>query len=150
MKEPSSTHLHGNRIELAGPQFSVPDGPNVDAFMIQCIIVKPSCCVCVSQAETTQAGLRPEQQAKHQVVLQPYMTFNSRQQNYIYISSGSNTVSVGETLILRLHIAAAEPAYKDAIKQITYLVRRHITSHSNTEHLESFVRKLLLSRSGDQ
>uniref|UniRef100_UPI0037E9C17B venom factor-like n=1 Tax=Semicossyphus pulcher TaxID=241346 RepID=UPI0037E9C17B len=73
-------------------------------------------------AETTQAELRPEQQAKHQVSVRPYVTFNRRQRNYLYISTGTNTVSVGDRLSLKLSISTAEQSSRDDIKHITYLV----------------------------
>ncbi|XP_035515263.1 venom factor-like [Morone saxatilis] len=73
-------------------------------------------------AETTQANLRPEQQAKQQITVQPYVTFNQRQRNYLYISTGTNRVSVGDGLSLKLTTAAADQTHRDLIKQITYLV----------------------------
>ncbi|XP_050926350.1 complement C3 isoform X8 [Lates calcarifer] len=73
-------------------------------------------------AETTQAGLRPDQQAKQQITVHPYMTFNQRQRNYLYISTGTNTVSVGDRLSLMLTITVADQTHKDLIKHITYLV----------------------------
>uniref|UniRef100_A0A672FYF9 Complement component c3b, tandem duplicate 2 n=1 Tax=Salarias fasciatus TaxID=181472 RepID=A0A672FYF9_SALFA len=54
------------------------------------------CISCVSQAETTQAGLRPEQQARQQMTVQPYAAFDRRQQNYLAISTG--------TLVFRLQV----------------------------------------------
>lgn len=81
------------------------------------------------QVETTQADLRPEQQAKQQVTVQPFVTFNQRNKNYLYISTGTNRVSVGDNLSLKLSITVADQADKEHIKQITYLVRQehHIT-----------------------
>ncbi|GLD63856.1 complement C3-like protein, partial [Lates japonicus] len=73
-------------------------------------------------AETTQAGLRPDQQAKQHITVHPYMTFNQRQRNYLYISTGTNTVSVGDRLSLMLTITVADQTHKDLIKHITYLV----------------------------
>ncbi|KAE8300564.1 A.superbus venom factor 1 [Larimichthys crocea] len=72
--------------------------------------------------ETTQADLRPEQQAKQQVTVQPFVTFNQRNKNYLYISTGTNRVSVGDNLSLKLSITVADQADKEHIKQITYLV----------------------------
>uniref|UniRef100_A0A4W6EED3 Complement component c3b, tandem duplicate 2 n=1 Tax=Lates calcarifer TaxID=8187 RepID=A0A4W6EED3_LATCA len=72
-------------------------------------------------AETTQAGLRPDQQGKEQVIVHPYMTFNQQRQNYLYISAGTNTVSVGDGLSLKLTITA-DQTQRDLIKHITYLV----------------------------
>lgn len=77
----------------------------------------------VSQAETAQPDLRPEQQAKQQITVHPYVTFNPNQQNYLYISTATNTVSLGDTLSLKLSINTADPTHKDLIKHITYLVR---------------------------
>ncbi|XP_040003011.1 complement C3-like isoform X3 [Xiphias gladius] len=73
-------------------------------------------------AETTQADLRPDQQARQQITIRPYATFNQRQQNYLYISKGANTVSVGERLSLKLTITTADQTHKDLVKHITYLV----------------------------
>ena len=78
----------------------------------------------VSQAETTQADLRPEQQAKQQITVQPYVPFNRRHQNYLYISTRTNKVSVGDRLSMDLKIVTSEPAHRDLVKHITYLVRR--------------------------
>uniref|UniRef100_A0A3B4ZLY2 Complement C3-like n=1 Tax=Stegastes partitus TaxID=144197 RepID=A0A3B4ZLY2_9TELE len=72
--------------------------------------------------ETTQAGLRPEQQAKKQVTVHPYATFDSIQRNYLYISTGTNTVSVGEGLSLKLSISVAQQTQREFVKHITYLV----------------------------
>ncbi|KAM7010094.1 complement C3-like [Tautogolabrus adspersus] len=73
-------------------------------------------------AETTQADLRPEQQARHQELILSYVSQNRRQQNYLYISTGTNKVSVGERLSLKLSIVTAEQTSKDLIKHVTYLV----------------------------
>ncbi|XP_058497234.1 complement C3-like [Solea solea] len=74
-------------------------------------------------AETTQAGLRPDQQAKTQITILPYMSFNPRQQNYLYISTGTDTVSVGDRLSLKLTVVTAEQTGKSFTTQhITYLV----------------------------
>ncbi|XP_070684604.1 venom factor-like [Pempheris klunzingeri] len=73
-------------------------------------------------AETAEVGLRPEQQAKKQVTVKPYVTFNKDQRNYLYISTGTNRVSVGDRLALNLNLAAADQTIKESIKHITYLV----------------------------
>uniref|UniRef100_A0A3Q1H0X2 Uncharacterized protein n=1 Tax=Anabas testudineus TaxID=64144 RepID=A0A3Q1H0X2_ANATE len=73
-------------------------------------------------AETIQADLRPDQQAKQQITVQPYATFSQKQQNYLYISLGTNTVSVGDRLSLKLEIKTAEQTHRDLIKEVTYLV----------------------------
>ncbi|XP_061563254.1 complement C3-like [Cololabis saira] len=73
-------------------------------------------------AVTTQADLRPDQQAKQQITVQPYTTFNRRQQNYLYISTSTNTVSLKERLSLDLSISTSDPSHKELIKHITYLV----------------------------
>ncbi|XP_054634136.1 complement C3-like [Dunckerocampus dactyliophorus] len=70
-------------------------------------------------AETTQAGLKPEQQAKNQMFLFPYLAMLS--QSYLYISTSTNTPSVGDTLSLKLTIAA-EQIHRDNIQHVTYLV----------------------------
>ncbi|XP_028301630.1 A.superbus venom factor 2-like [Gouania willdenowi] len=73
-------------------------------------------------AETAQAGLRPEQQAKHQVTVQPYETFDQNNQNYLYISTGSNMVSKGDRVSFKLIISCKEKTHRSLIKHITYLV----------------------------
>uniref|UniRef100_A0A3B3WZA9 Complement component c3b, tandem duplicate 2 n=1 Tax=Poecilia mexicana TaxID=48701 RepID=A0A3B3WZA9_9TELE len=72
-------------------------------------------------AETAQADLKPEQQAKQQITLQPYMTSRG-QQNYLYISTGTNRVSVGDRLSLQFSISLSDPSHREFIKHITYLV----------------------------
>ncbi|XP_070772937.1 complement C3-like [Enoplosus armatus] len=71
-------------------------------------------------AKTAQADLRPEQQAKQQITVQPYDTLNH--ENYLHISTGTNTVSVGGSLSLRIQIVTADQTHREHIKQITYLV----------------------------
>ncbi|XP_041838364.1 complement C3-like [Melanotaenia boesemani] len=73
-------------------------------------------------AETTQTDLRPDQQARQQIIVHPYTAFNSDRQNYLYISTSANTVSVGDRLSLHFSIRAADQAHRDLIKHITYLV----------------------------
>ncbi|CAN9510720.1 unnamed protein product [Ophioblennius macclurei] len=73
-------------------------------------------------AKTTQAGLRPEQQARQQITVQPYSTFNKQQQNYLSISTGANSVSVGDTLSVTLSVVTADQTHKEFIKHITYMV----------------------------
>ncbi|KAK5865371.1 hypothetical protein PBY51_019649 [Eleginops maclovinus] len=73
-------------------------------------------------AETVQAGLRSEQQAKQQITVQPFIAFIRRNQNYLYISTGSNTVSVGDRLSLKLSITVADPTHRQHITHITYMV----------------------------
>ncbi|KAK2817445.1 hypothetical protein Q5P01_025636 [Channa striata] len=73
-------------------------------------------------AETAQADLRPEQQARQQIYVQPYAAFSQSQQNYLHISAGSKTVSVGGSLSLKLTITAASKTHRDLIKHVTYLV----------------------------
>ncbi|XP_070847577.1 venom factor-like [Chaetodon trifascialis] len=73
-------------------------------------------------AETVQADLRPEQQAKQQITVQPHLTFNRGKQNYLYISTGTNRVSLRDRLSLKLNIVAADQTTRKFIKHITYLV----------------------------
>ncbi|XP_031732921.1 venom factor-like isoform X2 [Anarrhichthys ocellatus] len=73
-------------------------------------------------AETMQADLRPEQQAKQRVTVQPYVPFNYQHQNYLYISTGTTAVSVGDLLPLKLTVAPADPTHRQFITHITYLV----------------------------
>ncbi|KAK5620662.1 hypothetical protein CRENBAI_020815 [Crenichthys baileyi] len=73
-------------------------------------------------AETAQADLRPDQQAKQQVTVHPYTVFNQGQQNYLYISTGTNTVSVGERLTLQFSASVSHQSHREFIKHITYLV----------------------------
>ncbi|XP_023276467.1 complement C3-like [Seriola lalandi dorsalis] len=72
--------------------------------------------------ETAQVHLRPDQQARQQITVQPYISFNNERSNYLYISSGENRVSVGETMSLTLTIRAADQKHRDFIKHISYLV----------------------------
>ncbi|XP_032419209.1 complement C3-like isoform X2 [Xiphophorus hellerii] len=72
-------------------------------------------------AETAQADLKPEQQAKQQITLHPYTTRRG-QQNYLYISTGTNRVSVGERLLLQFSISLSDQSHREHIKHITYLV----------------------------
>ncbi|XP_029948737.1 venom factor-like [Salarias fasciatus] len=76
----------------------------------------------IIMAETTQAGLRPEQQARQQMTVQPYAAFDRRQQNYLAISTGSSSVSVGDMLSIKLSIITADQTHRDFIKHITYMV----------------------------
>ncbi|KAM3865316.1 venom factor-like [Diretmus argenteus] len=73
-------------------------------------------------AETTQEGLRPEQQAKAQTIVHPYRPFDHYRQNYLYISTGTNMVSVGDTLSLTLTISTADESHRELITHLTYLV----------------------------
>lgn len=85
---------------------------------------------CLIQVETVRADLRPEQQAKEQVTVQPFFAFDRQQQNYLYVSSGTNKVSVGDQLSLKLSISTSDPNVRQHIKHITYVVRQrhHRTS----------------------
>ncbi|XP_061770767.1 complement C3-like [Nerophis ophidion] len=69
--------------------------------------------------ETMQAGLKPDQQAKNQIILLPYRTRLSM--TYLHISTSTNTASVGDRLSFKLTIAA-EPKVRDRVRHITYLV----------------------------
>ncbi|XP_051940569.1 complement C3-like, partial [Hippocampus zosterae] len=73
-------------------------------------------------AETQQADLRPEQQAKVSTFLFPYLTFSRQTPNYLYISSSTNTASPGDTLAFKLTIDAADQHIRQHIKHLTYLV----------------------------
>lgn len=77
-----------------------------------------------TQAETVQADLRPEQQAKQEVKVYPFLSFNGQQQNYLYISSGTSKVSVGDQMSLKLSITASDPMTRNNIQHVTYVVRR--------------------------
>lgn len=78
----------------------------------------------ISQAKTVQADLKPEQQAKQEITVQPYAASNIHQGNYLYISTGTNTVSAGDRLSLKLSITTADPSHRPYIKHITYMVRQ--------------------------
>ncbi|XP_036805105.1 venom factor isoform X1 [Oncorhynchus mykiss] len=73
-------------------------------------------------AETKQTGLQPEQQARQQMTLHPYTPFDQQRQNYLYISTGTTTVSLGQSLGLSLHINTADKAHRELITHLTYLV----------------------------
>ncbi|KAM4611258.1 venom factor-like [Polymixia lowei] len=71
--------------------------------------------------QTTQEGLTPEQQARHQTTVYPYTPFNRRHHNFLYISTGTNMMSVGETLSLGLTISVVD-SHRELITHLTYLV----------------------------
>ncbi|KAL1005734.1 hypothetical protein UPYG_G00063300 [Umbra pygmaea] len=73
-------------------------------------------------AETAQAGIKPEQQARVQKNLQPYMPFDQERPNYLYISTGTSTASLGQSLGISLHIKTVDRAHRELITHITYLV----------------------------
>uniref|UniRef100_A0A3Q3AZ10 Complement component c3b, tandem duplicate 1 n=1 Tax=Kryptolebias marmoratus TaxID=37003 RepID=A0A3Q3AZ10_KRYMA len=73
-------------------------------------------------AETAQADLRPDQQASKQITVHPYVPFDQNQKNYLYISTGTNTVSVGESLSLQFSVSLSDPTNREHIKYITYMV----------------------------
>ncbi|XP_018528014.1 complement C3 isoform X2 [Lates calcarifer] len=73
-------------------------------------------------AEIMQDGLRPEQQVKTHTFVEPYETFNQDRRNYLHISAGTNAVSVGDGLSVKLTIKTADQTQRDLIKHITYLV----------------------------
>ncbi|KAM4595769.1 complement C3-like [Fundulus diaphanus] len=73
-------------------------------------------------AETVQADLRPDQQAKQQFTVHPYTTFSGVQKNYLYISTDTNTASVGERLSLQFSISSSDESHRQFINHITYLV----------------------------
>uniref|UniRef100_A0A3P9LX36 Complement component c3b, tandem duplicate 2 n=1 Tax=Oryzias latipes TaxID=8090 RepID=A0A3P9LX36_ORYLA len=72
--------------------------------------------------ETIQADLRPDQQARTQITLQPYVAFNQHQQNYLYISTGSKSVSVGDRVSLDISVKMSIQENRKLVKHITYLV----------------------------
>lgn len=78
----------------------------------------------LTQAETVRADLRPEQQGKRQITVQPFLPFSRHQQNYLYVSSGTNKVSLGDRLALKLSISTSDPTVREHVKHITYVVRR--------------------------
>ncbi|GLD73159.1 complement C3-like protein, partial [Lates japonicus] len=73
-------------------------------------------------AEIMQDGLRPEQQVKTHTFVEPYETFNPDRRNYLHISAGTNAVSVGDGLSVKLTIKTADQTQRDLIKHVTYLV----------------------------
>uniref|UniRef100_A0A3Q2CWB6 Complement component c3b, tandem duplicate 2 n=1 Tax=Cyprinodon variegatus TaxID=28743 RepID=A0A3Q2CWB6_CYPVA len=73
-------------------------------------------------AETAQPDLGIDQQAKQQITVHPYMNVHQRQQNYLHISTGTNKVSVGETLSLRFFISLSDQSHREFVKHVTYLV----------------------------
>eukprot|EP00063_Salmo_salar_P011192 XP_013986027.1 PREDICTED: cobra venom factor-like [Salmo salar] len=79
-------------------------------------------CPQIITAETKQTGLQPEQQARQQMTLHPYTPFDRQRQNYLYISTGTTTVSLGQSLGLSLHINTADKAHRELITHLTYLV----------------------------
>ncbi|XP_068177027.1 complement C3-like [Antennarius striatus] len=73
-------------------------------------------------ATTIQADLRSEQQAKQQMSVKPYSTYSWRHRNYLYVSTGTNRVSVGDRLSLTLTISTTQQSDRELVKHITYLV----------------------------
>ncbi|XP_075871782.1 complement C3-like isoform X2 [Nelusetta ayraudi] len=73
-------------------------------------------------AETAQAGLRPEQQARQDITVMPYISFDRRRPNFLYISTGINRVSVGDRMSFSLNIVTAEAEHRQLVKHVTYLV----------------------------
>ncbi|XP_029015801.1 complement C3-like [Betta splendens] len=73
-------------------------------------------------AETAQAALRPDQQARTHIRVEAYTPHSQVQQNYLYISAGTNSASVGDRLSLKLIITTADKTHRDLIQQVTYLV----------------------------
>ncbi|KAM9363777.1 venom factor-like [Symphorus nematophorus] len=73
-------------------------------------------------AETAEPGLRPDQQAKTQVTVHPYTPINSHKKNYLYISAGTNRVTVGSRLFLTLSIFTEDESHRTHIAHVTYLV----------------------------
>ncbi|XP_056135701.1 complement component c3b, tandem duplicate 2 [Lampris incognitus] len=73
-------------------------------------------------AVTVQDGLRPEQQAKHQTVVRPYIPFNRRQQNFLHISADKYVVSLGDTLSVEPTISTIDDAHRELVTHLTYLV----------------------------
>uniref|UniRef100_A0A667WKL1 Complement component c3b, tandem duplicate 1 n=1 Tax=Myripristis murdjan TaxID=586833 RepID=A0A667WKL1_9TELE len=76
----------------------------------------------IISAETTGGNLSPEQQARYQSTVQPYMPQSTSEQNYLYISTGTNTVSAGDSLAVTMTIKTGELALREFIKHLTYLV----------------------------
>lgn len=76
----------------------------------------------ISQAETAQAGLRPEQQARQDITVMPYISFDRRRPNFLYISTGTNRVSVGDGTSFSLNIVTAVAEHRQLVKHVTYLV----------------------------
>ncbi|XP_030585665.1 complement C3-like [Archocentrus centrarchus] len=73
-------------------------------------------------AETMQDGLRPEQQARQEITVQPYTPQNRHQQNYLHISTGSSTVSLGQTIFVTFTVIPQNGPHRESIKHITYLI----------------------------
>ncbi|XP_012771234.3 complement C3b.1 [Maylandia zebra] len=72
-------------------------------------------------AETAQDGLRPEQQAKQQFTVYSYST-HDHEKNYLHVSTGTTTVSLGERLSVKLTVSPADESFRGFIKFITYLI----------------------------
>lgn len=88
---------------------------------------------CLTQAETVRADLTPEQQAKQHITVHPFLPFSGLQQNYLYVSAGTNKVSVGDELSLKLSISTSDPTVREGIKHITYVVRQQRPAHVTAE-----------------
>ncbi|KAF3852809.1 hypothetical protein F7725_006164 [Dissostichus mawsoni] len=75
----------------------------------------------VVSSGTTRATVNMPPQQRAQTIT-PFATFRSLKQNYLHISTGTNTVSLGDRLSLKMSITVADPTYRQHITQITYMV----------------------------
>ncbi|XP_053711085.1 complement C3-like isoform X2 [Synchiropus splendidus] len=73
-------------------------------------------------AETMDPGLKPEQQAKSSITVEPYFSYDVGKQNYLHISTDTTSVSVGEMMSLKLVVSVGDPTQRHAVKHVTYLV----------------------------
>ncbi|XP_030637168.1 complement C3 [Chanos chanos] len=72
--------------------------------------------------ETKVDSLKIEQQAKANLFVNPYRANKVYAPNYLYISTGDNEVSVGQSLNFQLYVNTASQKVRDMIQHITYLV----------------------------
>ncbi|CAG5928835.1 unnamed protein product, partial [Menidia menidia] len=87
----------------------------------QTIIVSITFDILLHSVETADPGLRPDQQAKQQITVQSYTPLTGRK-NYLYISTGTNSVSVGERLSLKFSVSTSDQSHRQFVKKITYMV----------------------------
>lgn len=52
----------------------------------------------------------------------PYISFDRRRPNFLYISTATNRVSVGDRISLDLNVVTAKADDRQHVKHVTYLV----------------------------
>lgn len=77
--------------------------------------------LCVfGQVQTDMKELQSEQQARKNMVAQPYLTYGNSQ-NYLHIGVPSTELAIGDNLLINLNLKN-NPGVQDQISHFTYLV----------------------------